>query len=155
MTFIEPYPERLLSLLKEKDNQNHKTMVNNVQDIELEVFDKLNENDILFVDSSHVTKTHSDVNWILFEILPRLKKGVLIHFHDIFYPFEYPKQWVLNQKGFGWNEGYILKAFLMYNNQFKILMFNTFLEYFHKDWFDQNMPVCMKNQGGSIWLRKL
>jgi hypothetical protein len=119
-----------------------------------ELFDQLNENDILFIDSTHVSKTNSDVNKILFEILPRLKRGVLIHFHDIFYPFEYPKEWVLQWNGFGWNEDYILKAFLMYNNQFKIVMFNTFLEHFHKEWFKENMPLCLENEGGSIWLQK-
>lgn len=153
-TFIEPYPERLFSLFKNDDKEKHKTIINGLQDVNIELFDKLNENDILFIDSTHVTKTGSDVNLILFEILPRLKKGVLIHFHDIFYPFEYPKDWVFNWKGFGWNEDYILKAFLMYNNKFKIILFNTFLEHFHKDWFSENMPNCLKNEGGSIWIQK-
>jgi predicted O-methyltransferase YrrM len=154
LTFIEPYPDRLYSLFKPGDNDRHKTIVSNLQDVSLEVFEQLNENDILFIDSTHVSKTDSDVNWVLFEILPRLKKGVLIHFHDIFYPFEYPKDWVLNWSGFGWNEDYILRAFLMYNSNYSIVMFNTFLEQFHKDWFIENMPVCLKNEGGSIWIKK-
>jgi predicted O-methyltransferase YrrM len=155
LTFIEPYPQRLYSLFKETDKEKHRTIVSNVQSVDLTLFEKLEENDILFIDSTHVTKTDSDVNRILFDILPRLKKGVLIHFHDIFYPFEYPKDWVMNWNGFGWNEDYILRAFLMYNNKYKIIMFNTFLEHFHNDWFLKNMPVCLKNTGGSIWLQKL
>jgi predicted O-methyltransferase YrrM len=154
LTFIEPYPQRLYSLFKETDKQNHKTIVSNLQNVNLEIFEKLNENDILFIDSTHVSKTDSDVNRVLFDILPRLKKGVLIHFHDIFYPFEYPKEWVMGWKGFGWNEDYVLRAFLMYNNKYKIIMFNTFLEHFHNDWFKKNMPVCLENTGGSIWLQK-
>jgi hypothetical protein len=153
-TFIEPYPERLFSLFKDKDKNKHEVIIKVLQNVNLELFDNLQENDILLIDSTHVSKTGSDVNLILFEILPRLKKGVLIHFHDIFYPFEYPKEWVINRNGFGWNEDYILKAFLMYNNQFKIIMFNTFMEHFHKDWFLEKMPNCLKNEGGSIWLQK-
>ncbi|MGI8584337.1 MAG: class I SAM-dependent methyltransferase [Chitinophagaceae bacterium] len=156
ITFIEPYPEeRLFKLFKPADKINNQTLISNLQDTNLDLFDKLNANDILFIDSTHVSKTGSDVNHILFEILPGLKSGVLVHFHDIFYPFEYPKDWVLKWNGFGWNESYILKAFLMHNDDYKILMFNTFLEHFHKDWFEENMPLCLENEGGSIWIQKL
>ena len=113
MTFIEPYPERLRSILKPQDSAKQKILESNLQDLDLSIFEALGENDILFIDSTHVSKTNSDVNKIFFEVLPRLKRGVLIHFHDIFYPFEYPKEWVLNWKGFGWNENYILRSFLM------------------------------------------
>jgi len=154
LTFIEPYPERLFSFLSNDDKENVKIITDGLQNVNNEIFDKLNENDILFIDSTHVAKTGSDVNKIIFEILPRLKKGVIIHFHDIFYPFEYPLEWVKNRSGFGWNEAYILKAFLMYNRQFKIVMFNTFMEYFYKDWFREKMPKCLKNEGGSIWIQK-
>ena len=73
-----------------------------MQDVALEEFDLLENRDMLFVDSTHVCKTGSDVNHILFNILPRLASGVYVHFHDVFYPFEYPKRW-----GFGgraWTE---------------------------------------------------
>ncbi len=93
-TFIEPYPGRLLSLLKEEDQKHYQLIQKNLQDIELTSFKELSPNDILFVDSTHVSKTNSDVNYLLFNILPSLNSGVLIHFHDIFYPFEYPKKWV-------------------------------------------------------------
>lgn len=154
LTFIEPYTERLFALLTNKDKENTNIIVDNLQNVDLEIFDKLNANDILFIDSTHVSKTGSDVNRIIFQILPRLKKGVLIHFHDIFFPFEYPLHWVKNRSGFGWNEIYILKSFLMYNADYKIVMFNTFLEHFHKELFSKTMPDCLKNEGGSIWLQK-
>lgn len=154
ISFIEPYPNRLFSLCKIIDKTSNTFITECVENIDLSIFNLLNENDILFIDSTHVSKTGSDVNFILFEILPRLKQGVLIHFHDIFYPFEYPKSWVLEQNGFCWNEDYILKAFLMYNNEFEIILFNTFLEHFYENWFLENMPNCLKNRGGSIWLRK-
>ena len=151
--FIEPYPELLLSILREDDKNNHKIIDRCIQDVDVASFKELKENDILFIDTSHVSKTGSDVNYILFDILPKLEKGVLIHFHDIFYPFEYPDKWVLG--GRAWNENYILRAFLQYNSKFKIVFFNTFLEYYYKDWFDKNMPLCLKNKGGSIWLVKV
>jgi len=154
LSFIEPNPERLFTLFSEKDKADHKIIIKELQDVDLELFDKLEENDILFIDSTHVSKTGSDVNFILFEILPRLKKGVLIHFHDIFYPFEYPKRWVYEWKGFGWNETYAVRAFLMHNEKYKIIMLNSYLEHFHKDWFLENMPLCLKNGGGSLWLQK-
>jgi hypothetical protein len=121
--------------------------------VDASIFKALGQNDILFVDSTHVSKTGSDVNRILFEILPSLNRGVIIHFHDIFYPFEYPKEWVLDWAGFGWNEIYILRAFLTNNPNYTILLFNTFLEHFHKEWFLQHMPLCLRNTGGSLWIK--
>jgi predicted O-methyltransferase YrrM len=152
LTFIEPYPERLYSLLKESDKKSSEIIVSDLQLVPLEHFEKLNSGDILFIDSTHVVKTGSDVNYILFEILPKLNKGVLIHFHDVFYPFEYPKDWVF--KGFNWNEDYFLKAFLMYNNKFKVKLFSEYLHMHHKEVF-QKMPITYKNTGGNLWLEKI
>jgi hypothetical protein len=113
----------------------------------------LQENDILFIDSTHVAKTGSDVLFEIFEILPLLNKGVKIHFHDIFYPFEYPRQWIVEEKR-NWNELYFLRSFLMYNERFSIIAFNTYLENIDAPWFENNMPLCLKNTGGSCWLNK-
>ena len=155
-TFIEPFPNRLYSLLGEEDKKNNRIEEKKVQDADIKIFDELEENDILFIDSSHVSKTGSDVNYLLFEVLPRLKKGVLIHFHDVFFPFEYPKHWVTSfYKGFGWNEAYLLRSFLMYNNSFEIILFNTFLQKFNEAWFKENMPLTLEGTGGSIWIKKI
>jgi predicted O-methyltransferase YrrM len=151
LTFIEPYSDRLKSLLKASDNIATTLIEKKVQDVSLETFEKLNNGDFLFIDSSHVVKTGSDVHYILFEILPRLKSGVLIHFHDIFYPFEYPKDWVF--MGRNWNEDYFLKAFLMYNNEFEIKLFSDYLHKHYQDAF-KNMPLCYKNSGGNLWMLK-
>jgi len=151
-TFIEPYPQLLLSLLKASDLDRVEIISSNLQDVLVEKFDDLSAGDFLFIDSTHVTKTDSDVNYIFFKILPHIKAGVYVHFHDIFYPFEYPKEWVY--EGRSWNEAYILRAFLQFNNSFEIIFFNTFLEYFHEDMFLRDMPLCLKNPGGSIWIRK-
>ena len=149
LTFIEPYPERLNSLLKKGEKIN--LIEKGVQSVDLKLFESLEENDILFIDSSHVMKTGSDLNFLFFEVLPKLKKGVKVHFHDIFYPFEYPKNWIFKEKR-SWNEAYALRNFLSFNNKFKIILFNTYLEEFHEEWFKANMPMCLLNKGASIWL---
>ena len=91
ITCIEPFPDLLLSLIRPADRDRITLLTQKVQDVELSNFEALGENDILFIDSTHVSKIHSDVNWIFFEILPRLNSGVSVHLHDVFYPFEYPR----------------------------------------------------------------
>ncbi len=151
LTFIEPFPDRLLSQMTAEDKINSKLIIKEVQSIPLKIFQDLHAGDILFIDSSHIVKTASDVNHIIFKILPVLKQGVLIHFHDIFYPFEYPKKWVY--KGLNWNEVYFIKAFLMYNQQFKILFFSDYLHKFHPNAF-ANMPLTYHATGSNLWLIK-
>lgn len=150
--FIDPFPNTLLTLIKAEDKENIILIPQKVQDVSLREFESLEQNDILFIDSTHVSKIGSDVNYIFFEILPCLNSGVYIHFHDIFYPFEYPKKWIYDGKF--WNEDYMLRAFLQYNPSFKIVFFNSFLEHFYKDRFEREMPLCIKNKGGSIWIQK-
>lgn len=151
LTFIEPYPKRLNSLLKSKDKTSTTIHEKKVQDIDLELFDRLEAGDFLFIDSSHVIKTGSDVHFILFDILPRLSSGVYIHFHDIFYPFEYPRDWVF--MGRNWNEDYFLKAFLMHNSEYDIVLFSDYLHKHHREVFE-SMPLCFENTGGSLWIMK-
>jgi hypothetical protein len=152
-TFIEPFPDRLLSLLTEEDKRRNRIIQANVQELDPNFVADLAEGDILFIDSSHVVKTGSDVNYIFFEILPRLKKGVYVHFHDVMYPFEYPKEFVY--EGRAWNEAYMLRAFLQYNDAFRIQFFYHFFERFHRDELVENTPLCLKSGGASIWLKKV
>ncbi len=65
------------------------------------------------------------MNWEIFEILPRLKPGVLIHVHDIYWPFDYPQEWI--REGRAWTEAYVLRAFLQFNNDFQIVYFSSYL----------------------------
>jgi predicted O-methyltransferase YrrM len=150
-TFIEPYPDRLNQLLNAQDQQQQ-VIEKSVQDVGIELFAELQANDILFIDSSHVAKVGSDVVHLLFQILPRLSPGVIIHFHDIFFPFEYPQTWF--SEGRAWNEAYFLRAFLQYNTTFQILFFNSFLGQHHKVELEQKMPLFLKNTGASLWLQK-
>jgi predicted O-methyltransferase YrrM len=151
-TFIDPYPQLLLSLIKDTDLTRAEIIEQSLQDVEGDIFSELSDSDILFIDSTHVSKIDSDVNHIFFEILPRLNYGAYIHFHDIFYPFEYPKEWVY--EGLAWNEAYLLRAFLQYNSEFRIQFFNTYLDGFYNDTFSDRMPTPFKYVGASIWLRK-
>lgn len=151
LTFIEPYDERLRSGLREKDYETTEILTAPVQDVPLTLFDELEANDILFVDSSHVAKIGSDVNHIFFEVLPRLKPGVYVHFHDMIYPFEYPEKWI--EASWFWNEAYLLRAFLQFNSSFRIVVWNHFLLRFHRDRL-QSMPHCL-GKAASLWLQRM
>lgn len=156
LTFVEPYPQLLKKLMKKSDRK-HDVISKPIQEVDLKIFDRLHKNDILFIDSTHVSKTGSDVNTILFEIIPRLRKGVIIHFHDVFYPFEYPEDWIL--QGRAWNEDYFLRAFLQFNGHFKVLLFNDFIGRHHRSKL-KNLPSTFRNtsvkkDGGSLWLEKI
>ncbi len=151
-TFIEPYPERLFEQFRDDDQQRHTVIEKPLQDVPLSLFRELYAGDILFIDSSHVVKIGSDVAYILFHILPALQSGVLIHFHDILWPFEYPEDWIF--EGRAWNEAYVLRSFLQFNYTFDILYYNSYVWQHHADRLQQKMPLCNKNPEDSIWIKK-
>lgn len=152
LTFIDPNPVRLYGLLSAEDRQSCSIVESRVQAFTPDFFNFLSGNDFLFIDSSHVTKSGSDVNYLLFKILPSLNPGVIVHFHDIIWPFEYPVDWL--RDGIAWNEAYLLRAFLSYNREFEILYFNSFIGncYLHK--LRRALPRAASHIGGSLWLRK-
>ncbi len=152
LSFIEPYPELLLKLTKSGDKRNYQLIDKPLHEVDPAIFANLDAGDILFIDSTHVAKPGSDVNQIYFKILPSLQKGVIIHIHDVFYPFEYPIEWIMETRA--WNEDYLLRAFLYNNKDYKILLFNDFLNVHHKKLLDELMPLSAKNGGGSLWLQK-
>jgi predicted O-methyltransferase YrrM len=152
LTFIEPYPERLYGLLTPEDRKHATILTTQVQQVDLAVFDRLEAQDILFIDSSHVAKVGSDVTHIFLRILPRLKPGVIVHFHDIFYPESYPMAWI--REGRAWNESLVLRAFLIGNPRFEIVAFNPYAARAFPEIFATAMPSFLENPGGSIWLRK-
>lgn len=152
ITCIEPYPDRLKSNLLDTDRPRVKIIEQGVQTVDFNVFSDLGEGDVLFIDSTHVVKTGSDVCVELFDILPRLNPGVMVHFHDIFYPFEYPEGWIYDQQ-YSWNEIYALKAFLMYNKAFEIFFFNSYFGRKHGELLENCYGEKGFNRGGGIWLR--
>lgn len=150
LTCIEPYPVVLRHALRADDFSRIELRVERAQKIELALFEQLQANDVLFIDSTHVLKTGSDVAIILFQILPRLRSGVVVHLHDIFYPFEYPAEWV--QDGLAWNEIYFIRALLASSSRYRVLLFPSFLECFHRTVLSTTMPSSAKGLAGSLWL---
>jgi predicted O-methyltransferase YrrM len=150
LAFIEPYPKVFKQLIKRDDLDRVELYATRLQEIPFDFFAQLQPNDVLFIDSTHVSKTGSDVNYLFFEILPRLAPGVIVHIHDIFYPFDYPKDWIL--EGRSWNEGYMLRAFLQYNDKIEILFFSDYFKTAHADLIAQLTPGLAMD-GGSIWLQ--
>lgn len=151
-TFIEPYPERLLGLLTEADKERCTLLRTPVQDAGLEPYATLAAGDFLFIDSTHVSKAGSDVNFLFFEVLPRLAEGVIVHVHDVLWPFEYPTPWL--REGRGWTEAYLLRAFLTHNSAFGIELFNSWIWQREAALAAELLPAAAGQQPGGIWLRK-
>ena len=151
-TFIDPNPERLYGLLSAEDRRTTEILEVPVQRVQLERFADLRENDVLFIDSSHIVRIGSDVSYLMFEVLPSLQSGVLIQIHDILWPFEYPRHWL--HRGYAWNEAYLLRSFLQYNDTFEVLFYNDYFAKRFTDQVEEHMPLLLRNPGGSIWLRK-
>ncbi|MHB8895307.1 MAG: glycosyltransferase [Candidatus Geothermincolia bacterium] len=123
LTAIEPYPN---DVLIEGFDGLTRLLRQPIEQVPLEEFEALGENDILFIDSSHVLRFGGDVQHEYLEILPRLRPGVIVHVHDIFLPSHYPREWVMGRQRF-WTEQYVLQAFLAFNDSFEVLMANAFL----------------------------
>ena len=149
-TFVEPYPELLRSLLRDDDRA--RILPERLQDVDLDEFRRLAADDILFIDSTHVSKVGSDVNRLVFDILPILAPGVYVHVHDVHFPFEYPEVWI--EEGRAWNEAYLLRAFLQFNSDFEVVLMSTYVTRFHRDFVAEHLPLCLRNPGGSLWLRR-
>ena len=149
VTCVEPYPDQLKNLAN-PDETNLRIIEKRVQDVALSEFENLESDDFLFIDSSHVSKVNSDVNYLFFEVIPRLKPGVLIHIHDVFAGFEYPREWL--DEGRAWNEQYLLRALLMGNSKLEVLIMTDHLQSNYPELVKANLPLAMQNRGGSIWL---
>ena len=119
---IEPYPQDFLKDFANvsKDFLEFSLLTQKVEAVDLSVFESLQTNDILFVDSSHVFKSGSDVEFEFLQVYPRLQTGVLVHIHDIFFPYDYPIDWNLKESRY-WNEQYFLETFLQFNKKFEVL----------------------------------
>ena len=147
---IEPFPQEFL---KRGFPGLHSLIEKRVEDVELEFFSQLSSGDILFIDSSHTVKIGGDVNYLFLEVLPRLKPGVIVHVHDIFLPFEYRRDWVIQEFRF-WTEQYLLQAFLTFNSEFEVLMANSYLSHSHEEDLKTTFPSLHSWGGGSFWMRR-
>ena len=157
-TFIDPYSQNIQDVLRGRPEGHYELIRREVQDIDLALFADLGDGDVLFIDTSHSVKIGSDVSTILFRILPALNPGVLVHIHDIYYPWEYPEDFVL--EGRTYNELYFVRAFLQFNSAFEILYNSSQMEFEHPEAFTERMPGYFKVAGQtrghtSLWLRKV
>jgi hypothetical protein len=153
LVFVDPNPERLLQLISPEDHKRVNIVQSGVQEVSLLLFDRLGACDVLFLDTTHVCKTGSDVAHELFKILPRLRPGVIIHFHDIFDCWEYPERWIAENRS--WNEIYALRAFLMFNQAFEVIYFNDFMWQRQKEQIDRTVLGEAADGGSGLYLRKL
>ena len=159
ITCVEPFPYEALYTV-----EGIEVIAREAQDVPEEVFDQLEAGDVLFIDSSHVVKIDGDVPYLYLEILPRLKKGVFVHIHDIPFPYNvpYPPQlWVFGQQWPSfWNEAMLLQAFLCYNDAFDILMSLPLLRHYDEPFLKARIPDYETleenpNTFSSIWIEKV
>jgi hypothetical protein len=150
---IDPYPP---AFLRHGVDGIARQVERRVQELPLEHFADLQAGDLLFIDSSHVAKTDSDVNFLFFDVFPRLAAGVLVHLHDIFLPHDYPPDWVLGENR-SWNEQYLLRALLMHSSGFEMLFGCSYAF-----WRYPGLVIAaLANAdgagygGGSFWMRRL
>jgi hypothetical protein len=151
LTCVEPFPRQFL--IDGVEGVTELVRVR-IQQIDLPFFESLGRDSILFVDSSHVSKTGSDVNHIVFEILPRLQSGVYVHFHDIFLPDDYPTKWAIEDAR-NWNEQYLIRAFLQYNREFEIIWASYLMATRFAEETSRVFPRYPSlGSGGSLWIRR-
>ncbi len=148
LTCIDPEPR--VEIQQYADAQ----LARPVEELEPSVLaDILGANDILFIDSSHTVKAGGDVPFLYLEVVPRLRPGVLIHAHDIFVPFDYPKEWL----EWGWNEQYVVNALLHDERGIEIVWPSHYMWRCHPDEVMKTIPCAYRSDSppGSLWLRKL
>lgn len=145
---IEPYEMPWLEQL------DVKVIRRKVEELDTQYFSQLAENDILFIDSSHIIRPQGDVLFEFLQVLPILNKGVIVHVHDIFSPKDYLNEWVFSHVL--WNEQYLLEAFLTNNKNFKIIGALNFLSHKYFDQFAAKSPIFsqLKGEPGSFWMQK-
>jgi predicted O-methyltransferase YrrM len=132
ITCVEPYENKWL------DHLNIKILRKKIENLDESYYLALEKNDILFIDSSHVIRPQGDVLKIFFEIVPKLKKGTIVHVHDIFTPKDYPKKWLIEQNKF-WNEQYLVEALMMNKDKYEIYLM---LNYLKNNAYEQLRKIC-------------
>lgn len=152
ITCLEPHPERLRKLLSASDVDSLELIRQPVQDVPMDKFTTLENGDVLFIDSSHVAKIGSDVSFLLLRVLPRLKSGVWVHIHDIFYPMTYPVDWI--REGRAWNESLFLRAFLEGNDGYHLRAFNSYASKAFPPGFWDSASNFLENGGCSFWMQR-
>ena len=149
---IEPFPRQYLREIRDEGFQ---LIERNVQDVSLSTFA---DADILFIDSSHVSKIGSDVNYEMLSIIPRLKVGAMVHWHDIMIPGDYPRSWIEGGRMF-WNESYMVHAFMLYNKSFKISWASRYMQLHEAARLEAAFPYFSPKdpdqQMSSFWIERV
>lgn len=146
---IEPYEHKWL------DELGIQVIREKVEEADMRMFEKLETDDILFIDSSHVIRPRGDVLFEYLEILPLLNAGVIVHVHDIFSPRDYPADVVVDKVRF-WNEQYLLEAFLTGNSDWKIIGALNFLRHNHYDDLKAKCPFLTEDRDpGSFYIQRI
>lgn len=148
-TAVEPYEAGWL------EGRDIRLVRRRVEDLEPAFFAGLGENDILFIDSSHVIRPQGDVLFEFLEVLPSLETGVVVHIHDVFSPRNYPAEWLQQHVRF-WNEQYLLEAFLSHNQTWEILGALNYLHHHHYERLSAVAPFLTPDrEPGSFYIRKV
>ncbi|QNF93469.1 class I SAM-dependent methyltransferase [Janibacter sp. YB324] len=148
ITCVEPNPERLRSRLRARDDVE--VIERPVQDAPAEIFDRLSAGDFLFIDSTHVLKSGSDVAWLYLHVLPTLPPGIHVHVHDVHWPFEYPEPWL--REGRDWTETYLLRAFLTHNDVWQVRLMTSWMWGQHPELVP---PGLRDRPTGSLWMQRI
>ena len=162
MTCVDPFPTGRLA---ELEAPAVKAVVSKVEAVDLGLFEELEAGDVLFIDSTHVLKLGGDVAFLFLEVLPRLRPGVVVHVHDIHFPYNTPypaEQYVFRAK---WplyrTEAMVLQAFLGFNREFEIELSVPMIRHFDEPFLERTIPGYRQveiedydTHFGSIWLRR-
>jgi Methyltransferase domain len=149
---IDPFPTRLTQRIAAGAFDLEAT---SATDVPIERFKELASGDLLFVDTTHTVRVGGDVAYIVLEVLPALAAGVIVHFHDIFLPWSYPRDWFAESRRF-WAEQYLLQAFLAFNGAFEPLLATHFLARRYPDRMRQVIPTFGTYvQPGAFWLSRV
>ena len=146
---IDPWPRPLV----EEAINDVELLRCQVEDLDVRLFEQLRANDVLFIDSSHVVRTAGDVCFIILEVLPRLAEGVLVHFHDIFFPSDYPKEWIAEKHLF-WTEQYLVHAYLAENTHAQVVFASHYMAKRYPHEVRQSFPDAPWIGGASLWIQK-
>lgn len=157
LTSVDPYPNKII---KKGFPGLSEVIPKKAEEVPVDFFLQLENQDILFIDSTHVIRIGGDVTYLYLDILPKLRKGVIIHIHDIFLPRHYPKDWVIQQRRF-WTEQYLLQAFLTYNRNYEVMWCGSFIYLKHLSELKSAIPLPSEAHifenyfSSSFWMRKI
>lgn len=152
LTVIDPYARKFVREFFLPPRPGCELVSKPAEEIDLNLFGSLEANDILFIDSSHIVSSMSDVVYMVLDVLPRLRPGVLVHFHDIFLPFDYPLDWMIESHRF-WNEQYLLEAYLGGGTKGEVLFASHLMCRQHPEEIKRIFPNALGWWGVSFWFR--